>query len=214
MRLAERQAQEDDLTGSLGKLVMRGPADRYDTFTIILHWLIAVLILGLLALGFAMTRPGIDPVLQFSLFQWHKSFGMLALVLASVRLLYSLVRPSVSSSAGLSYLERRFAKAVHLLLATLAVLVPLAGWMVASVSPLEIPTFAFNLVVVPHLPVPKSDAAESWWTEAHALLAYFTLALVLLHSAAALHHHYRRRDDVLLRMLGRRSDPPKASVKE
>ncbi|OHV75911.1 cytochrome b [Rhizobium sp. LCM 4573] len=193
---------------------MRGPADRYDIFTIILHWLIATLILGLLALGFAMTRPGIDPVLQFSLFQWHKSFGMLALLLAAVRLLYSLARPSIRPSAGLSDLERRLSKGVHILLLALAILVPFAGWMVASVSLLEIPTFAFNLVVVPHLPVPKSDAAESWWTEAHALLAYFTLALVLLHSAAALHHHYRRRDDVLLRMLGRRLNAPKVSVKE
>jgi hypothetical protein len=35
---------------------MRDYADRYGPGTIILHWLIAVLILGLIGLGFLMTR--------------------------------------------------------------------------------------------------------------------------------------------------------------
>jgi cytochrome b561 len=86
----------------------------------------------------------------------------------------------------------------------LAILAPLAGWMIASVSTLEIPTFAFNLFIIPHLPFAKSDAAEAWWTQVHAVLAYLMLALVTLHSAAALFHHYIRRDGVLIRMLGAR----------
>lgn len=186
---------------------MRDAADRYGRGTIILHWLIAVLILGLLVLGFVMTRPWIDPALQFSLYQWHKSFGMLTLLLAVVRLLHSLLGARVRPSTGLGALERRMSKAMHLLLATLAVIVPLAGWAVASASPLEIPTFAFNLVDVPHLPLPKSDAGEAFWSTTHARLAYSILALVALHSTAALYHHYGRRDDVLLRMLGRAKTP-------
>ncbi|WP_437350614.1 cytochrome b [Neorhizobium petrolearium] len=193
---------------------MRRPADRYDPFAIILHWLIAGLILGLMVLGFAMTRPSIDPVLQFSLFQWHKSFGMLALLFAIVRFAYSLIRVRVTPVAGMSRLEHLAAKGMHHVLLALAVAVPLAGWMVASVSPLEIPTFAFNLAVIPHLPVPKSDAAEAWWTTAHAVLAYSTLALVFLHSGAALYHHYRRHDDTLIRMVGGRRRQIKTSATE
>ncbi|WP_105439064.1 cytochrome b [Neorhizobium sp. T25_13] len=192
----------------------RRSADGYDLVAIALHWLIAVLILGLLVLGFVMTRRSIDPALQFSLFQWHKSFGMLALLLAAVRLVRSLTVARVKSAEGLGILERRSAHAMHYLLLTLAVAVPVAGWMIASVSPLEIPTFAFNLVVIPHLPVPKSEAAEAWWTTVHAVLAYSTLALVFLHSAAALYHHYVRHDDVLTRMLGSRHRTVKTSIEE
>ena len=181
-------------------------AERYDPLTIGLHWLIAVLILGLIVLGFVMTRSSIGSALQFSLFQWHKSFGMLALLLAAIRLLHSLLLVRLAPVAGMSRFEHLSAKAMHHVLLLLAVLVPLAGWLIASVSPLEIPTFAFNLVVIPHLPLPKSDAAEALWTTVHAVLAYLVLALVALHSGAALFHHYRRRDDVLKRMLpGRRS---------
>jgi cytochrome b561 len=192
----------------------RRPADGYDPIAIVLHWLIATLILGLLVLGFVMTRQSIDPALQFSLFQWHKSFGMLALLLAAVRLVHSLTAVRVTPVEGLSALERLAADAVHYLLMILAVVVPVAGWMIASVSPLEIPTFAFNLVVIPHLPVPKSDAAEALWTTIHAVLAYSTLALVFLHSGAALYHHYVRHDDALTRMLGNRHRTVKTSIEE
>lgn len=193
---------------------MRHSADRYDLLTIILHWLIAALILGLIVLGFVMIRPSIDPSLQFSLFQWHKSFGMLALLLAAIRLVHSLIFVRVRPVAGMFPLEHLGAKMMHHVLLLLAVAVPVAGWMIASVSPLDIPTFAFNLVVIPHLPVPKSDAAEAWWTTVHAVLAYSTLALVCLHSGAALYHHYRRHDDVLTRMLGNRHHQIEASAKE
>ena len=202
------------MVASPRELIMRGPVDRYGPVAITLHWLIAALILGLLILGFAMTRPNIDPVVQFDLFQWHKSFGMLALLLAVLRFFYSLVRARILPAAGMSPLEHRAARMVHVLLMALAVAVPFAGWMVASVSPLEIPTFAFNAVVIPHLPATKSDEAEAFWANVHAVLAYLTLGLVLLHSAAALHHHYRRRDDVLLRMLGLRHRPDKVSLEE
>jgi cytochrome b561 len=66
---------------------------------------------------------------------------------------------------------------------------------------LEIPSFAFNLVVVPHLPLAKSDAAEALWSWAHALSAYAGAALAAGHSAAALRHHFLLRDDTLRRMI-------------
>ena len=50
----------------------------------------------------------------------------------------------------------------------------------------------------------KSQAAETFWTSTHAVLAYATLALVLVHAMAALYHHIVRRDDVLARMLPNR----------
>ncbi len=181
---------------------MHRPVDHYGPLTIGLHWLIAALILAVLILGFVMTRPFIEPGLRFELFQWHKSFGMLALLLSVLRVLHSIWRVRMPPVAGMSRLEHRIARSVHSLLLGLALAVPLAGWLVASASPLEIPTFVFNAVMIPHLPVSKSDAAEAWWTTFHAVTAYVLLGLVLAHSVAALHHHYMRRDAVLMRMLG------------
>jgi cytochrome b561 len=193
---------------------MRPFSDRYDALTITLHWMIAILILGLLAVGFVMTRGSIDPGLQFSLFQWHKSFGMLVLLLAIFRLFHSWLFVRVRPVAGTRRWEHVAASGTHRALLALAILVPLAGWMVASVSALDIPTFAFNLIVIPHLPVAKSDAGEEFWGSVHAILAYATLALVALHSAAALYHHYRRRDETLMRMLTIRRVVTETPVRE
>ncbi len=38
-------------------------------------------------------------------------------------------------------------------------------------------------------------------SQAHELLAWVMLGLLLVHVAAALHHHFRLGDEVLLRML-------------
>jgi cytochrome b561 len=86
-----------------------------------------------------------------------------------------------------------------LLAATVAV--PLAGWALASASTLGIPTFAFNLVLIPHLPLVPSEQAETFWHQLHGLLAYAAVLLAAGHAAAALRHHVLLRDDVLARML-------------
>lgn len=179
--------------------------NRQDTFgwgTIILHWMIALLIVGLIVLGYVMTRPDIDPELQFSLYQWHKSFGMTALALAFIRLVWWLANIHPDPVASLSGLERRASSVTHAFLLALTIAVPLAGWAVASTSTLNIPTLLFNRVLIPHLPMEKSEAAETFWSNAHAWLAYGLAGLVVLHAGAALLHHFWRRDEVLLRMLG------------
>lgn len=182
--------------------------DGYGFVAICLHWLIAGLVLGLVAVGFSMRSDSIDPALQFSLYQWHKSFGLLALALAGLRLLLWLVAGRAAPDPDLGIIERRVSTATHLLLGVLCLLVPLAGWAVASTTTLNIPTFLFNLVVIPPLPMARSADAEGFWSWVHAITAYALLGLAALHAAAALFHHLVRRDGVLMRMLGRRAVEP------
>lgn len=185
--------------------MLRNGKSTFGWVTIILHWTIAVLILGLIALGFAMRRLSLDPALQFSLYQWHKSFGFTVLGLAALRAAWHLCDRKPQPTAGLSPLERRASATTHVLLIVLTVAVPLAGWAVASTSTLNIPSFYFDWLVIPHLPMAKSEAAENFWTSTHAVLAYATLGLVALHAFAAVYHHLVRRDEVLARMLTIRS---------
>ncbi|PST24591.1 cytochrome b [Mesorhizobium plurifarium] len=181
--------------------MLRNSENRFGTVTIILHWTIAVLILGLVLAGFVMRRIDIDPALQFSLYQWHKSFGFTALGLAALRTFWWFVEASPAAPPTLSPMELKAARATHLSLIALALIVPLAGWAVASASTLAIPSFYFNMIVVPHLPLPRSETSEAFWALAHAMLAYGMLGLVAIHAAAAIYHHFRRRDEVLVRML-------------
>lgn len=181
--------------------MLRNDKAGFGWITIVLHWTIAALILALIGLGFVMRRIPIEPALQFSLYQWHKSLGFTALGLAAIRAIWHVIESSPRPPTGLSGLERRAASATHILLMLLAVAVPLAGWAVASTSTLDIPSFYFNWVVIPHLPMAKSAPAEDFWTLVHMTLAYLMLGAVALHALAALYHQLVRRDDVLSRML-------------
>lgn len=181
--------------------MVRNRRDAFGSGAIVLHWTIAAVITSLMFIGYVMTRQEIDPALQFSLYQWHKSLGMAVLALAAVRVGWWLFDIQPEEVEGLTPLERRVARLSHGLLRALPLAVPLAGWALASSSPLNIPTFLFNLVVIPHLPLEKSDAGEAFWVAVHGTLAFSLLALIVLHTMAALYHHFWRRDEVLVRML-------------
>ncbi len=167
---------------------------------IVFHWTIALLFLAQLALGYFMSRD-IDPVLQFNLFQYHKSIGFLVLALAAPRFIWSIFSRKPRALDGEGMASRLAARSAHAALLFLTLAVPLAGWAVASTSPLQIPSYVFDLVVVPGLPMAISDQAEAFWTKVHATLAYLAAVIVLLHVAAALWHHFVRKDPTLRRMI-------------
>ncbi|MGQ3213447.1 MAG: cytochrome b [Shinella sp.] len=185
--------------------MLRNTRTSYGTVAMVFHWTIALLFFGQIVLGYLTQALADDPRLQFDLYQWHKSFGFLVLVLALPRAAWSLssVRPVPLASAP--RWERAAARIVHLLLLTLTVAVPLAGWLIASTSPLRIPSFLFDLVVVPDLPLARSDAMEAFWSSTHALLAYGAGVLALAHASAAIYHHLVRGDAMLARIVGRRA---------
>jgi cytochrome b561 len=183
-----------------GERLWRNSPTSFGWVAIAFHWTIALLFLAQLALGYLMSRD-IDPVLQFNLFQYHKSIGFLVLALAAPRFIWSIFSRKPRALDGEGMASRLAARSAHAALLFLTLAVPLAGWAVASTSPLQIPSYVFDLVVVPGLPMAISDQAEAFWTEVHATLAYLAAVIVVLHVAAALWHHFVRKDPTLRRMI-------------
>ncbi|HSM43053.1 MAG TPA: cytochrome b [Afifellaceae bacterium] len=181
--------------------MLRNSETGYGLVAITFHWVIALMFLGQAGLGFYMTGLEPDDPLIFPLYQWHKSLGLLILLLALLRLAWRLVGPLPALPAAMADWEKLAARLAHVALYAALVAIPLTGWALVSASPLNIPTFAFNLVVVPHLPVPVSDASEASWTFVHGLLANMALAIALVHVAAAFRHEFILRDGLLARMV-------------
>lgn len=179
--------------------------NRYGWAAIALHWLIALIFIGQFALGFIMVRIESQRT-AFELIQLHKSFGFLLLGLIILRIAWRLGNAAPALPRSVGALERRTAPLAHFALYAFQLALPLSGWALVSVSMLEIPSMPFNLFVMPNLPLAMSDAAESFWTEAHWYLAYAGIALVVLHALAALRHHFWLRDSVLVRMITPSSD--------
>lgn len=179
---------------------------RYTGVAIILHWVIAVAILGQISLGLYMTRLGNSQIgLKFALYQFHKSVGISILALTLARLVWRLLHKPPPASAGQPAWERRAAHATHLAFYAFMIGLPLTGWIIVSSTPLDIPTVLFGVVPLPNLPglntLSDSAGISATFADIHAVAAYFLLATVVLHIAAALKHHMIDRDEVLWRML-------------
>jgi len=178
---------------------------RYHSGAIILHWLMALLIFGNLALGLLLEDIPNDQKFQF--YQLHKSIGISVLVLAVLRIVWRLLHPAPALPATLKSWEVWAVKITHFLFYVLMVGIPFSGWALVSASPKKIPTILFGIVPLPHLPffdAVVDDNARKELShsigEVHELLAYALLALLALHVAAALRHHWILKDETILRM--------------
>jgi cytochrome b561 len=172
---------------------------RWSGLVIALHWAGAAIILALIAIGWSMVYGGLDAASTFDLFQLHKSLGFTVLALTLAR--FAARSASSSPPAPISaQWERRLAAAAQVSLYVLTVCAIVTGWLVASTSPLPVPTRFFGLFVIPNVaqPDPSVFAAA---VLAHKLTAWGTAFLIALHAAGALKHHIVNRDDVLSRML-------------
>lgn len=178
----------------------RNTETTYGVVAQLLHWLIACLFVLQIGLGFLTQATDSDPALQFRLYQWHKSLGFAILGLALVRVLWFAASIHPVSYKNTNRLEVLLAEATHRILLAMTILVPLTGWAVVSSSPLDIPSYVFELFVMPNLPLFVSDADEAFWSRLHTAFVYGTIVVVALHVIAALHHHLIRHDGTLRRM--------------
>jgi cytochrome b561 len=179
---------------------------RYGTVAMTLHWLIALLIVTNVVLGFTfaniMSRD--DPSF-FMIVQTHKSIGLTVLALSILRLVWRIINP-VPALPPMSQGLRFLARGSHYLFYFLIIAVPLAGWLMVSASSTGAPTMYFGLFPVPSfeflssLPRAQRTPLHEDFATLHAVLAYSATALLVLHVSAALYHQFTRRDDVLKRM--------------
>jgi cytochrome b561 len=177
---------------------------RYGWVTMTLHWGLAVALVFMIWFGLAMYNMDPDGTLlgmnQFTAYQLHKSIGFTILVLALARLIWRWANPTPSLPSTLKRWERIAAHTTHIGLYILMIAIPVAGWIMVSASPWQIPTVIYGLFELPHL-VGPSEALESAMITVHATLAFLLLGLIALHVGAALKHHFILKDDVLKRML-------------
>lgn len=180
----------------------------YNTVAKCLHWIIALAIIAMLVIGWTMTNIENGPA-KFALFQWHKSIGITILLLSIFRLIWRLTHKTPPLPSTMPDWEKYAAEIVHFLFYVLIIGIPLTGWILISTSPY--PTLFYGLFPWPNLPVlpnleSKKEIGDSF-AQIHAVLAYLTVVLLVLHVGAAWKHHLFDHDDVLLRMAPRLLHP-------
>ena len=182
---------------------LRNSETRWGWPAMSLHWLIALLIVALLVVGFVMVQLPKTPK-YFWIYDLHKSIGLTVLALMLVRLGWRLYAGVPKPVPGTTRLQHLAAVIVHAGLYVLAIGMPLAGWLYDSASGLRAMKF-FGLFVVPKLVEPNpaiKDMAHTF----HVVGALILVVLILMHVGGALLHHLILRDRTLTRMLPRMFD--------
>lgn len=196
---------------------MTNVVTRYTRTAIILHWLIAVGIFAMFAIGWYMTglpkeAPkassfdlfdlGIytlqvaEPISPRTLyFNLHKSIGVTLLALIALRVLWRLTHEPPALLSSLQVWERKLAKAGHHLLYLLMIAVPVSGLIMASYSKYGVKWFGMPLI-----PGLGNDPMRKVFVEVHEIIGIVLLAVVVLHILGALKHKFLDKDETLRRM--------------
>lgn len=163
---------------------------------VVLHWVIAIVVLGLVLLGWWMQAiPKIPVGPRADAYNLHKSIGLTVLVLMAVRLAWRAAhRPP--SLPPLPHWQAWAAHTVHALLYVLMFVAAFSGYLGSAVSGYPVKFFGLAL--------PAWAAADSDLKDAcsviHLWSSWALVAAIVVHLAATLYHQWVLRDGLLARM--------------
>ncbi len=162
-----------------------------------LHWLIALMVFGLIGVGLYMVEQRISPQ-TIRLYMTHKSIGLTVLLLMLLRVGYRIKNRPPALPVATPRWQKVAAHISHIGLYTLLFAMPISGWLMNSAS--GFPMKYFGLFRVPNL-IARDQAQLDFFKAAHGYMAWTLIALIAVHVMAAMQHHFINRDTILRRML-------------
>ena len=127
---------------------LKNTNDNYGAVAKTFHWVIALIIIGMIPFGWYMGDLEASPE-KFRFYALHKSIGITVLALVASRLLWRLWMGAPQALKTHKAWEIRLAKTVHVLLYILMFLMPLSGWMMSSAA--GFPVSVFGLFTMPNI---------------------------------------------------------------
>ena len=176
--------------------------NRYSMGAIVLHWLIALAIIGnwLLAQYAERLEHQKLEAQHEAAMGTHFALGMTVLILSVLRILWRLVhRPPAPNPAHKPW-ERTLASVIHKLFYILIIGLPFTGYMMLQTYLGGMDVNMFGLFDFPGIAMAKDKGANEVFHELHEIFATVMVVLLGLHVLGALKHHFGDRDDTLRRM--------------
>ena len=174
----------------------------YGRLTKFFHWLIV----GLFAFQFAsaniMIRLGPNEtgfgLSQDTHYNWHKSIGLVALIVAVLRVLARRSGQLPEWAPTLSERERSFVHRCEQLLYAAMFVMPVSGYLYVMAGGYGVTLFGAVQLPNPIGPLPGLASLAKW---THILASYALMTALAGHIGLVLYHQLVRRDGLLRRML-------------
>ncbi len=178
----------------------RNSSRRYGLVSIVLHWLVALTVFGLFALGYWMVGLDYYSPWYRRAPELHKSLGLLLLAVMLVRALWRRFNPPPASLDSHGRVTRLASKLGHGLLYLGLFGVMVSGYLISTAGGRGISVFGLFEVPATLTTIPNQEDLAGL---VHEYLAWALVILAAVHALAALKHHFIDRDQTLMRMLGR-----------
>jgi cytochrome b561 len=172
--------------------------------TVALHWIVAVTIIVMIAVGVYMTDFEV-----YELYPIHKSVGMLIFVVILLRVSWRIKQGWPEAASDYKSWEQTLSKVVHWMLIIGTVMMPLSGILMSSMGGYGLSIFGLELLAATPNPeeagkmIPINGLLAGIAHETHEIAGKVVFVAILLHLAGALKHHIVDKDGTLKRMLGK-----------
>jgi len=163
------------------------PSLKYSPRAIGLHWLIGVLILGMLTVGFTMTDIPRGTPERAMVYNWHKTFGLIVGFLVLYRWWWRSKNPPPILPPSVPSWEVTMANISHRLLYACMFIMPVSGYLGSNFHPKGYGVKLFDVIELPAWGIP-SEEIYAVFNGTHKVVALIFATLVALHILAALRH--------------------------
>ena len=172
--------------------------DHYGLISILLHWSVALLTIGLFILGLWMVDLGYYDDWYYQAPWWHKGLGFIVFLLVVLRWVWRPIAGKPKAISSTPVWQQWAAKAAHQLMNIAIVLLAITGYLIVTAKGEPLGIFDwFNIPAISKLTVETSDLVS----RLHLWSGYFIIALASFHALAVLKHHFINKDATLRRML-------------
>ena len=172
----------------------------YGAFAKFLHWGMAIMVIILVSVGTYMAGLDKADPNKMQMMGMHKSFGVIFMQLAIIRIIWSRINNSPKLPEVLATWEKVLSKTVTGSLYLLMLAIPFSGFAMTNLF--GFPVSLFGVIDLPII-FSKNPELGMIAKQAHSLLVYGLLAALFAHIAGALKHRFldKPEADVLPRML-------------
>lgn len=171
---------------------------KYGLVSRLLHWLMAIIFIALLVIGFYMSNLAASPE-KYKLYYFHKSIGVTILFFVFIRIIWRFINivPAINELNNKMLIKIAYLN--HYLLYLCMLIVPLSGLVMSLSSGYGVNYFDL-FTINSSLLVNKQLASQAWLF--HIISTKIFAILISLHFFAALYHYFVRKDAVMQKMLG------------
>ncbi|MFK3870247.1 cytochrome b [Pseudoalteromonas rhizosphaerae] len=183
--------------------MLKNTKSSYGVVAILLHWLMAVIVIGLFGLGLYMVELTYYDSWYKGSLDLHKSVGITLVALLIFRFAWRALGTQPEPVAGSSKALNNVAHTVHIFLYLLLSVIVISGYLISTADGRAIEVFTlFSIPAIDFSVANQADIAG----KVHYYVACSLIGLVVLHALGALKHHFIDKDKTLVRMIKPQKD--------